>query len=88
MLEVREKVFGKEYLNTLDSINNLMLELIEKVLGKEHLNILNSINNLANVLREIGKYKEAEKMHREKWKLKEEVFMKNSMDRQRQNFDS
>ncbi|VTT73798.1 unnamed protein product [Fusarium fujikuroi] len=65
-----------------------MLNNIEKVFRKEYLNILNSMNNLINIFREIGKYKEAEKIHREKWKLKEEVFIKNSMDRQRQNFDS
>ncbi|EXL45099.1 hypothetical protein FOCG_13862 [Fusarium oxysporum f. sp. radicis-lycopersici 26381] len=40
------------------------LELKEKVLGKEHPSTLDSMNNLALVLRKIGKYEKAEKMHR------------------------
>ena len=35
----------------------------ETVLGKEHPDTLASINNLAHVLRDEGKYKEAEEMH-------------------------
>ncbi|VZI04238.1 unnamed protein product, partial [Fusarium fujikuroi] len=59
-IEAREKVLKKEHLDTLSSINNLARE---KVLGKEYLSTLNSINNLATVLKKIGKYKEAEKIH-------------------------
>ncbi|VTT73801.1 unnamed protein product [Fusarium fujikuroi] len=59
-----EKVLGKEYLSTLNSISNLTLEAREKVLGKKHLDTLNSMNNLVLMLRKMAKYEEAEKMHR------------------------
>jgi hypothetical protein len=37
------------------------LRLCEMVLGKEHLSTLLSMNNLATVLRDRGKYEEAER---------------------------
>jgi tetratricopeptide (TPR) repeat protein len=45
------------------------LRLIETVLGTEHPSILMSLNNLACVLRDQGKYEEAEEMHRQVFRL-------------------
>ncbi|KAL6886864.1 hypothetical protein GGI43DRAFT_431653 [Trichoderma evansii] len=71
-LELKEKALGKDYPNTLTSMGKYKkaekiyqqtLELMEKVLGKHYPDTLTSINNLAQVLSNLGKYEEAEKMH-------------------------
>jgi hypothetical protein len=46
------------------------------VLGKEHPGTLTSMNNLAGVLREQGKYEQAEEMHRQVLGLSETVLGK------------
>ncbi|KAK8127988.1 hypothetical protein PG984_009096 [Apiospora sp. TS-2023a] len=48
-----------------EEINRRTLALRETVLGHEHPDTLGSMNNLALVLRQQGKYSEAEEMHRE-----------------------
>jgi tetratricopeptide (TPR) repeat protein len=85
-LELKEKVLGKEHLDTLKSMNNLMksqgkyeaaeeinrraLELREKVLRKEHPDTLISMNNLALMLNSQGKYEVAEEMNQQALELK------------------
>lgn len=49
------------------------LRLKAKMLGEEHPSTLDSMNNLANVLDGLGKYKEAEQMHRQALELKEKM---------------
>ncbi|KJZ70980.1 hypothetical protein HIM_09635 [Hirsutella minnesotensis 3608] len=48
----------------------------KKVLGKEHPETLGSMNNLARVLQSLGKYEEAERLHRQALDLKEKVLGK------------
>jgi hypothetical protein len=50
--------------------------MIETVLGKEHPSILTSMNNQALVLRDQGKYEQAEEMHRQVLGLFETVLGK------------
>ncbi|KAF2181607.1 kinesin light chain 1 [Zopfia rhizophila CBS 207.26] len=57
-----------------------LLERQEKVLGKEHPDTLTSMNNVALVLRDQGKYAEAEKMHREELALSEKAVGKEHPD--------
>jgi len=45
-------------------MNRRAREGSEKVLGAEHPDTLGSVGNLASVLRDQGKYEEAEKMNR------------------------
>ena len=52
----------------------------EKMLGKEHPDTLRSMSNLAAMLSSQGKYKEAEKMHRQVLTLREAVLGKEHSD--------
>jgi tetratricopeptide (TPR) repeat protein len=47
-----------------------VLGLRETALGKEHPSTLTSMNNLAGVLRDQGKYEEAEEMYRQALRLR------------------
>jgi tetratricopeptide (TPR) repeat protein len=53
-----------------------VVEVKERVLGKENPDTLTSMNNLASVLRDQGKYPEAEQMYREVMEVKERVLGK------------
>jgi Tetratricopeptide repeat len=46
-----------------EEMHRQALRLSETVLGKEHSNTMISMNNLATVLRNQGKYEQAEEMH-------------------------
>jgi Tetratricopeptide repeat len=54
-------------------VGSLAVSLYETVLGKEHPFTLTSMNNLANVLKDQGKHKQAEEMHRESLRLRDRL---------------
>jgi hypothetical protein len=53
-----------------------VVEAKERVLGKENPDTLTSMNDFASVLRDQGKYPEAEQMYREVMEVKERVLGK------------
>ena len=57
-----------------------VVEVSERVLGKEHHSTLTSMDNLAGVLRDQGKYPEAEQIHREELEVRERVLGKEHPD--------
>lgn len=42
-----------------------VIELRKKIQGKEHSNTLSSMNNLASVYSQLGRYEEAERLHKD-----------------------
>ena len=57
-------------------VRDFHVRVAEEILRTEHPDTLASINNLAEVLRNQGKYEQAEEMHRQTLELREKVLEK------------
>jgi tetratricopeptide (TPR) repeat protein len=90
------KLRDRERLDLIEKIGNFLYETgqwsdvfdihdfhfknVSEILGEKNPSVLTSMNNLALVLRNQGKYKEAETMHRQELELSEKVLGKEHPD--------